>query len=512
MQDNSANNKRLAKNTLVLYLRTIFVMVISLYTSRVILNTLGVEDYGIYNAVGGMVAMFAVVSSALSSAISRFITFELGTGNKEKLKIIFSTSVNIQLALSIIILILGETVGLWFLNTKMNIPYDRIGAANWVLHFSLISFCVNLISVPYNACIIAHERMTVFAYIGIVEALLKLLVCYLIIISSFDKLIVYSFLLLVIAVIIRITYGIYCGRSFEESKYKFVYDKQIFKEMSGFAGWSFLTNATYIFNTQGVNLLINIFFGVALNAARGIVNQVEHAVMQFVNNFTTAINPQITKSYAAGDTQQVFSLICSGAKFSYYLMLLFTLPLVFETESILTLWLKNVPDYSVAFLRLSLVASMIHVIGNTGVTACMATGNIRRYVIWVTSAGFLVFPLTWIVFELGAPAETTYIVFIVVYIVVHAVRLYIMKSLLNFPPMRFVKEVVLPILIVTVVSTCLSYLLIMAFPPTLYRVGMTLLICSFMSLMSIYFVGLTTNEREMIKKTILNKIHSKKKK
>lgn len=284
-------------------------MLITLYTSRVILEHLGVDDYGIYNVVGGVVAMFSVISSALSSSISRFITFELGKGDIKRLTTIFSTSVNIQLGLSAIILLIGETVGIWFINNKMNIPADRLVAANWVLQCSLLTFCINLISVPYNSSIIAHEKMSAFAYISIFEATLKLLICYILIISPIDKLILYSLLMLAVALLIRLVYGFYCARNFEECRYHIVDDKKILREMTGFASWSFFPNVAWIFNTQGVNILINLFFGVALNAARGIASQVESAVMMFVRYFTTALNPQITKYYASGEKEQMFLLI-----------------------------------------------------------------------------------------------------------------------------------------------------------------------------------------------------------
>ncbi|MDR0893470.1 MAG: lipopolysaccharide biosynthesis protein, partial [Mediterranea sp.] len=313
--ENSANSKRIAKNTLLLYIRTFFTMAIGLYASRVILNVLGVDDYGIYNVVGGVVAMFSVISGALSSSISRFITFELGRGNIERLKIIFSTSVNIQMFFALIILIIGSILGGWFLNHKMNIPHERMLAANWVLYCSLITFCVNLISLPYNACIIAHERMKAFAYISILEAVLKLAILCLLLVSPFDKLSTYTVLLTLVALLVRIIYGIYCKRSFEECDYKFVYDKAVVKAMSAFASWNLFGNGAYLLNTQGVNILINLYFGVTTNAARGIAAQVETAVSSFVGNFTTAMNPQITKSYATGNLKYMFQLVCYGAKY-----------------------------------------------------------------------------------------------------------------------------------------------------------------------------------------------------
>lgn len=349
MIETSANNKRIAKNTLLLYFRTLFIMLVTLYTSRVVLNTLGVTDYGIYNVVGGVVMMFSVISGSLSSSISRFITYELGHGDFEKLKRIFSTSVNIQIGISILILVLAELFGVWFLNAKMNIPAERLSAANWVLQCSLLSFIINLISVPYNACIIAHERMSAFAYISILEAVLKLAVVYMLLVSPYDKLATYAILLVVVALIIRMAYSLYCRRHFEESRYKFVYDKPLVKEMTGFAGWSFFGNGAYMLNVQGVDMLINIFFGVTLNAARGVATQVQNAVMQFVNNFTVAVNPQITKSYAAGEMEYMYKLVCRGARFAYFLLLLFVVPIVCEADYILRLWLKLVPEYAPTF-------------------------------------------------------------------------------------------------------------------------------------------------------------------
>lgn len=510
MADNITNNKLVAKNTVFLYFRTMIILVVSLFTSRVILNALGVEDYGIYNVVGGVVAMFNVISGALSNAISRFITFELGKGLSEKLKIVFSTSINIQYLIAIIILVIGEIVGVWFLNYKMNIPPERLAAANWVLQLSLMTFCVNLTNIPYNACIIAHEMMDVFAYVSILEAVLKLLICYLIIISPWDKLIFYATLQLCVAIIIKMTYNIYCRNHFEECHYYFIFDKLIMKEMTGFAGWNFFTNSAYVFNTQGVNLLINIFFGVTVNAARGIATQVESAVMQLVNSFTTALNPQITKNYAAGNNDEMVSLVCRGAKFSYYLLFVFALPVLMETETLLTIWLKLVPPHAVNFVRLAIVAALINIIGKTGFTACMATGIIRRYVLWVTSVGFLAFPLTWIAFAMGAPSEATYIVFIAVYAVVEAVRLWIMKGLLHFPVGKFVREVVVKIALVTLVSAIIPVVFTVLFEPSLIRTICSIIISLLSAALSIYLLGLTTNERSLIIGTVVKKIHIKK--
>ena len=384
-------------------------MAVSLYTSRVVLNTLGVEDFGIYNVIGGVVAMFSVISGGLSAAISRYITFELGQGNTAKLKSVFSSSVTIQIGLALLIFVLAEIGGVWFLNEKMNLPESRIGAANWVLQCSILTFMVNLISVPYNAAIIAHERMQAFAYISIIEVVLKLLIVYILVIFSFDKLKLYGILLLAVACVIRIAYGIYCKRNFKECTYHFTFNKALLKEMMGFAGWNFIGSFAGVLRDQGVNIVINLFCGPVINAARAIAFQVNVAVNGFATNFMTAINPQITKSYASGDYPYMLTLVQSGARFSFYLLLLLSLPIIIETNTILTLWLKNVPEYTVIFVRLVLVFAMCEVLSGTQITALQATGNIRNYQIVVGSLQLLNFPISYLLLGKGYAPEDDHV-------------------------------------------------------------------------------------------------------
>ena len=409
----SDNNKRIAKNTLLLYVRMLFTMAVSLFTSRVILNTLGIEDYGINNVVGGIVTMFAMLSGSLSSSISRFITFELGKGNLQRLKAVFSTGVNIQLGMSLLVVVVAETVGIWFLNTKMNIPIERLDAANWVFQCAMLTFVFNLLSVPYNAAIIAHEKMSAFAYISVVEVSLKLIIVYVLTISPFDRLKTYAVLLLCVGAVIRFIYGNYCKRHFEECTYHFILDKPILKEMAGFAGWNFLGNGAYMLNTQGVNILMNLYFGVSVNAARGVATQVDAALKQFVNNFTTAVNPQITKSYAQGDLEYMHKLVCRSAKFSAFLMMFFAVPIILETNTILTIWLKTVPDYAVIFLRWIIMSSFMDtVLATSLVTSMFATGELKRYQIIVTAIGCLVFPLVIDCFQDGSRTTSrVYLIF-----------------------------------------------------------------------------------------------------
>lgn len=495
MPNTSANNKRIAKNTLLLYFRMIVLMLVTLYTSRVVLDALGESDYGIYNVVGGVVAMFSVLSNSLSGAISRFITYELGTGNKERLARIFSTSVNIQILMALAIFVLCEVGGVWFLNVKMNIPGGRMEAANIVLQCSIATFMVNLISVPYNATIIAHERMGVFAYISILEAGLKLLVAYLIYISTFDKLMVYAQLILGIAILLRLIYGIYCGRHFAEAHYRFILDRPLLKEMTGFAGWNLFGSTAYMLNTQGVNMLINIFFGVTTNAARAIAVQVDAAVTQFVNNFMTAINPQITKSYAAGDREYLFKLVCRGTKYSFFIMYLFIVPLVLEADTILGIWLKEVPADTPVFMRLVLFSTLATLLGNPMLTAILATGKIRNYQIAVVSVGCLVFPLTWIAYKLGCPAYTTYVIYAVIYFSLNFIRLSFLKKLMGFPVGGFILPVFGRIGICAVLTFVLPAVVMFVLPPSFLRLLAVCVVSLLWSVACVYYVGLEKEER-----------------
>ena len=511
MSENASNNKRIARNTVYLYFRTILIMLITLYTSRVILNALGVEDYGVYNAVGGVVSMFAFLTASLSAAISRFITFELGrdSNDTDKLQLIFSTSVRIQVVLSFIILILGEVVGVWFLNSKMNIPPARMMAANWVWQCCLLSFVINLISIPYNALIIAHEHMKAYAIVSILDAALRLAICFLVVFSSYDKLISYAVLTVAVTLIIRIAYGIYCKKNFTECKYVVNRNRELTKNMFGFASYSFLNNTVSIFNHQGINLLVNLFFGVLFNAARGIATQVESAIMQLVNNLTVAINPQITKSYAAADKERMFSLICKGAKYSYYLLLLFALPVFLEAEYILKLWLKIVPDYSVLFLRLTLIGAMVKMLGNTAFTAIMATGDIKKYSVWVTIVGISAFPLTYIFYRNGYSVEYAYYSYIFAYALVEIAKLRLMKTMIGFSPMRFAKDVFLNAIVVTVIATIVPCLLFAQMPNNLTRFIIVVVTSTICVVGAAYYVGMGKTERLHLKSIVSSMLSSK---
>lgn len=506
MSDNIVNNKRIAKNTVVLYIRTFITMLVSLYTSRVVLNSLGIENYGIYCVVAGFISMLTILSGSLSSSISRFITYELGKKNSSNLSVLFTTSVLIQVSIAAVVLIVGETLGYYIINSFLQIPASRLDAATWAYHCSLLIFTINLVYVPYNASIIAHERMTAFAYVGILDVFLKLLIAFVISKSEYDKLIVYSILLFFQALLIASIYILYCRKNFNECKLCRKIDRKILKSMTSFAGWAFLTSSASVLNTQGLNMLINIYFGVVLNAARGVASQVEAVVLKFVNDFTTAINPQIIKNYADGNLSAMNVLICRGAKFSYFLLLFLSLPVLFEADILLHWWLGLVPDHTVNFFRLTMVASMLTVLGNTGVTACMASGNIKKYTIILTSIGLLVFPLTILAYELGLPAECCYIIYILIYLVITIVRLFLMKQLVRFPILMYVNKVVFPVVVTTIAAMILplsSYLFMQA---GILRFLLTTVLCILGTVCGVFLLGLSSGERSTIVKAVKNKL------
>lgn len=461
MTSQAENTKRIAKNTLMLYVRMLFSMLVSLYTSRVVLATLGVEDYGIYNVVGGFVAMFSLISSSLSASTSRFLTFELGKGDGEKLKRVFSTSLSIHAALALTAFVLLESVGVWFLNTHMTIPAPRLTAANWVFQASVVAFMLGLFSVPFNASIVSHERMSAFAYIGILDVCLRLLIVLFIAHSplAFDRLIVYAFLLVAEGVLLQCIYFAYCGRNFAECRLRFTFDRTYWKEMSAFAGWNFIGCTAGLLKDNGVNVLLNIFIGPAINAARGVAGQVNVAVGAFAANFMAALNPQITKSYAAGDRDYMMMLVERGSRFSFYIIALFALPILLETDFALTLWLNHYPDHAVSFVRLMLLLSLVDILSNTLITLQNATGRIRNYQIAVGGMLMMNFPLSYVCLKMGLPPESTVFVALLVAVACFFLRLLFLRKMVGLSARRYVKKVCLNVALVFVLALIVPALL-----------------------------------------------------
>ena len=444
----SENSRRLARNTLMLYFRMFMLMLIGLFTSRVVLRTLGVDDYGVYNVVGGVVTVFTFLTTSISAAVSRYLAVGLGEGDAGRLRRIFSTGVVIQLGLSLLLVLLVETAGLWWLNHKLVIPEGRLAAARWVLQCSLGVLVVTLLAVPYNAAIIAHERMSAFAVISLVEAALKLGVALLLYVSPFDKLVSYAVLMLAVAVLVRALYGLFCRRHFEETRGGLVYDGALTREMASFAGWSFFGSSAYVFNTQGVNQVVNLFFGVAVNAARGVALQVEGTVKQCVSNFLTALNPQITKAWAAGDKEYCFELVRKGTKYTWLVILAFLVPVLGEAELLLDVWLgpDKVPPHAPAFLRLALVGLLVDLAGNSLHTLVQATGRVKRFYLITGLTSYLGLPLVWLAFKLGAGPAWAYILFIAVYLAVLVERIILVHRQTGFPLRPFLRLLMLLVL------------------------------------------------------------------
>ena len=504
MTNSAENNKRIAKNTLLLYIRMLFMMAVSLYTSRVVLNALGIEDYGIYNVVGGVVAMFSMLSGSLSAAITRFITYELGTGNQENLKKIFSSAVTIQIGLAILIILLAEMVGVWFLNVKMNIPEARLIAANWVFQVSVLTFAINLISVPYNASIIAHERMSAFAYISILEAIGKLVIAFLIIVSHMDRLIFYAILMCAVALIVRFAYGVYCKKHFRECTYHYNFDKDLLKRMFGFAGWNFIGATSAILRDQGGNIAINLFCGPTVNAARGIAFQVNNAITGFITNFMIALNPQITKSYAAGDRDYMMYLIFQGARLSFYMLLLLSLPVLINTHYILELWLEIVPKHAVWFVQLVLIFAMSESISHPLITAMLATGKIRNYQLVVGGLQLMNLPVSYLLLRMGMFPEVVVVVAIVISQCCLAARLLMLRGMIGLSVQKYLKKVYANVLAVTFIASICPYLLSDSMEESFLNFILLCLIAVVCTGIAIYYVGCNKTERQFV----VNKIHA----
>lgn len=500
------NTKRIAKNTLMLYIRMLFSMLVSLYTSRVVLNTLGVEDYGIYNVVGGLVTMFSLISTSLSASVSRFLTFELGRGDMERLKETFSTSLMIHLVLAGIVFLLAESIGIWFLNTQMTIPEERLYAANWVFQASIINFMFGLCSVPYNASITSHERMSAFAYIGILDVMLRLLIVLFIayVPLKFDKLIVYSLLLVAVGMSLQCIYLWYCRKNFEECRLRWKFNKQYWKKMSSFAGWNFIGATSGLLKDQGVNLLLNLFLGPIVNAARGISVSVNAAVSGFASNFMAAINPQITKSYASGDKAYMFSLVERGARFSFYIILLFALPIIFETDFILALWLNHYPAHTVNFVRLILLLSLCEVLSNTLITLQLATGKIRNYQLAVGGMQLMNFPVSYICLKVGLPPESTLVVAILISLSCLCLRLFFLRSMVGLSVRHYLRNVCCNVWFVLIIASVLPFMLYF----NLQEGWLRFLIMVAVSLscvgLTVYFIGCNATERQFILDKVLS--------
>ena len=509
MTTTSANNKRIAKNTLFLYVRMFFIMAVTLYTSRVVLNTLGVVDFGIYNVVGGVVAMMNILNGAMSVSTQRYLTFELGRGDTVRLKQVFSSCLLIFFLISLLVVLLGETVGLWLLNTQLVIPNERMEAANWVYQFSILACVASLIVNPFNATIIAHERMSVYAYIGILEVVLKLGVVYLLLVLPVDRLATYGGLIFLSQVIVTGIYIAYCRKHFEESHYWFYWEKPLFMELVSYSGWNLFGSLSGLAKGQGLNILLNLFFNPAVNAARGIAYQINAAITQFFTNFYTAVRPQITKYYAQGDLEEMTRLVFRSSKFSFYLIMFVSMPIVIEAPFIVRLWLGQLPEYVVPFVRLIVVISAIDSMATPLMTVAHATGHIRLYQASVGTMTILNVPISYLFLKLGHSPLVVFYISICISTMCLFMRLWIVRRLMPFPVRDYIVKVFGSCLLVCVIALIAPLAVYALTRENIYTVLLVCAVSAASCMVSIYCIGLNRHERtfvtNIVKKKILHK-------
>lgn len=452
-----SSNKKIAKNTAFLYFRTLVLLGLSLYTSRITLQVLGVENYGTINVVSGFVSMFSLLSGSLTSACQRFITFELGKEDRNVSKV-FSASFYIHVILAIIILLLAETFGVYFVSNKLNLPPDSMYAAQWLFQCSIVAFILNLINIPYNALIVAHERMKAFAYISLVEAGLKFLTVFLLLYFSENRLIVYAIFTLISSTIVRSVYHIYCKYNFvKDCKIVSIKEHSLFKKIFSFAGWAFLGNSATLLTNQGVNMVLNMFLGVTLNAARGIATMVEGAVSNFTYSFTAALNPQITKSYAANQYDRLRELVDFGMRISFFLIVVISLPIIIATPDILNIWLGIYPEYTIIFIRITLLCLILQATANPLMTLIYATGVIKYYQLAVGILVLLNMPLSWVLLRFHFSPTSIYVLSLIIYAITFIVRLAYIKYKLRFRVGFIFRMIVFRMLPIICISALISF-------------------------------------------------------
>lgn len=504
--DKVDNNKRIAANTTYLYLRSILTIIISLYSSRVILDSLGVVDFGLYNVIGGVVLMFSFLNNALTSAVQRFISFELGRKNYDRLNKIFCSAVNVHILLALMILVLTETIGLWFFYNYLNIPPEREFASFCVYQATIFSLVFTILQVPSLSCIIAHEKLNVYAVVCVVDVILKLVAAVLLYFVGSDRLIMYAIMLFLITAGTALFYTIYSHKKFQECSYHFIFDKVLNKELLSFSTWSLYGGVASITSTQGVNIILNIFFDATVNAARGVAYQVNAAVSSLYSSFSQAINPQIVKQYSSGNVEYVSKLVLSSSRFIFFLVFIFALPILVETSIIFKIWLGNIPDHTVVFCQLILIATLFDSMSMPFVQAIQATGKVKTYQLLIGSTFLLDLPLSYLVIHFFSVPEYCFLVHILVIILVMSIRVQMYGKLLNIGTILFWKNLftkIIPVILISSISFVPHFLMRESY----LRLLVSLMFCAFTSVMSIYWIGINVSERSFVKSKLLNKLY-----
>ena len=510
MNNISDNTKRIAKNTFLLYIRMLFLMLINLYTSRVILKILGVEDYGIYNTVGSIVVILSFLNSALSNGSSRFITYELGKKNTSQLNNVFCTILNSHILLAIIVVLIAESIGLWFVKNKLGLPDDRLDAALFAYHFSVLTSIASITQVPYTATIIAHEKMQIYAYTSIIEGISKLLILYLLPILGQDRLQTYAVLLFCVQITIMSIYRIYCIKKIKETKYRFIFDKTKFKEITAFSSWSLLGNAAHALSSQGTNILLQMFFSPKLVAARAISLQVNMAANQFVSNFKLAADPQIVKYYAAGDIEKSKELTLNTAKFSFFLMLLLCIPIYIVAEPLLQLWLVSVPPYTLIFLQLIVIQSLFSVLDTCFYTGLYACGRVKENALISPLILSLQFPAIYIAFKIGcSPIFLSYAGIFVTLILAIIIKPFLLIKLAGYT-YHDIQDIFIPCITTAIAAFIPSLLIDQHLSENYWQYALLLIIVIIITMLSILYIGITKRQRQDLSKLIKNKISYRK--
>lgn len=492
------NPQKIVKNTAYLYTRMFIMLVISLYTSRLVLRELGITDYGLYNVIGGLITIFSFINNSMAQASQRFITYELGKDRPQNLREVFSTCVYIHLLIAILIVVLGETVGLWYVYNVAVIPSERFTAALWVYHCSIIVSCTSVITVPYNALIIGHEHMSAFAYLTIIETVLKLVIVYLLMVLPFDNLIAYGILMALLSILMRLFYGVYASRTFPESKLTHKINRTYLHSMGGYAGWSLWGSIAAAGYQQGLNLLINAFFNPAVNAARGVAVTVQAVIKNFSSNFQVAVNPQITKSYAAGDLNYMHELIYRGSLFSFFLYFVFALPVMLEINTLLTLWLVDVPQYTSIFIRILLLISAIEVLASPLNVSAQATGKIKTYEVTISIFLLLIVPIAYVVLLIWPKPENIFWVFLLQSSLAHIARIILLRKKIGLSARLYVKSVILKLASVTIIAAIVPFVIHLSVSNEIIRLICVGLTCLIVSPGIVFLLGLSKQEKKVV--------------
>lgn len=502
-----ASEKRIARNAVFLYLRMIVVMAVTFYTSRVILETLGETDYGVYNVVGGIVTMMSFINGALGASTSRFLTYHLGLGDNAALKKTFAATLNLHICIAILVVILGETAGLYFFYNELNIPSDRMVAAFWVYQFSIITTCINFTQVPYNASIISHEDMAIYAYVGLYEAISRLAIAYLIIISPIDRMVFYAALLMINTILIQMFYRIYTVRRYQECRFQWFYDKKLYNELISYGGWDMFGGLATVAQGQGVNIVLNIFFGPILNTARAIALQIQSGVTVFIQNILVAFRPQVIKNFAQKNYEQMYILTFRAAKFSYVVMLALTLPLCFEMEYILNIWLgDNYPEQTVSFSVITLMTAQLQTIHSAFLMCYHAIGKIKLGNALNGSLMVISLPIGYIALKMGAPAISTLVIIMIINMICQIISWVIVHKYVKYSYMELIKSVYAPCLLITIISIIIPGLIYLNAEQSIERFIMIILFGDLFLLIFAWMFGLKKNEKSYIKNLIKEKI------